>query len=220
MSEAAALQVPAGTPPDLLRRIETLASEYGLLVTVEVVASRLAVVVVDLDATGGVQRVADARRGDPDVVIAAYLTAPDRDRWEAAERAGADLVANRGALVRSLRRLLGEPAAGHIRRRRVALFDANEVAGRLGLVMALPDSPVGPLAVFNAGDRLVGVEDRCPHSGARLSEGDVESGVVTCPRHGSRFELSSGQRVRGPADEGIRTYDVVVADGRVWLVWL
>ena len=41
--------------------------------------------------------------------------------------------------------------------------------------------------------------DRCSHRGGPLSEGNLESDCVTCPWHGSRFELATGAPIRGPA---------------------
>ena len=41
--------------------------------------------------------------------------------------------------------------------------------------------------------------DRCSHRGGPLSEGTVESDCVTCPWHGSQFELATGAPTRGPA---------------------
>ncbi len=41
--------------------------------------------------------------------------------------------------------------------------------------------------------------DRCSHRGGPLSEGSIEEGCVTCPWHGSQFELVSGVPTRGPA---------------------
>jgi 3-phenylpropionate/trans-cinnamate dioxygenase ferredoxin subunit len=38
--------------------------------------------------------------------------------------------------------------------------------------------------------------NRCPHMGAKLSQGKLEGTVVTCPRHGSQFNLSDGSVVR------------------------
>jgi nitrite reductase/ring-hydroxylating ferredoxin subunit len=58
----------------------------------------------------------------------------------------------------------------------------------------------------------------CPHAGATLSEGEVEGSIVTCPRHGSQFDVCTGERVRGPADEGLRTMRVVEEDGFVHLL--
>lgn len=37
---------------------------------------------------------------------------------------------------------------------------------------------------------------RCPHLGGRLAQGKLEGMVVTCPLHGSRFDLASGKVVR------------------------
>lgn len=55
--------------------------------------------------------------------------------------------------------------------------------------------------------------DRCSHRGGPLSEGTLEGGCVTCPWHGSRFELASGVAVRGPASIPQPVYESrVVAD--------
>ena len=38
--------------------------------------------------------------------------------------------------------------------------------------------------------------NHCPHMGGRLSQGKLEGTVVTCPLHGSQFDLRDGQVVR------------------------
>lgn len=43
------------------------------------------------------------------------------------------------------------------------------------------------------------VDDLCTHAGALLSRGAVVDCVVTCPLHGSRFDVRDGRIVRGPA---------------------
>jgi len=43
------------------------------------------------------------------------------------------------------------------------------------------------------------VSDRCGHEGARLSAGRLDGSVVTCPAHGSRFDLETGKAISGPA---------------------
>jgi len=45
-------------------------------------------------------------------------------------------------------------------------------------------------------DRYYAAQNRCPHLGARLSEGTLKGSVITCPRHGSQFDLSNGQVIR------------------------
>lgn len=60
-------------------------------------------------------------------------------------------------------------------------------------------------------------DDRCTHSGGPLSDGVLACDVVQCPWHGSQFEVATGATRRGPAKQGINTYDVRVVGGRVWL---
>jgi nitrite reductase/ring-hydroxylating ferredoxin subunit len=41
---------------------------------------------------------------------------------------------------------------------------------------------------------------------------------VTCPRHGSQFDVRSGERLRGPADIGLPTFPVVEDKGQVYVL--
>jgi nitrite reductase/ring-hydroxylating ferredoxin subunit len=206
--------------PKVVRAAEAVAGEHGL-VTQGTDAGELsdppAVVVVDLDAPGALDVLVDLRRRWPEALVAGHLGLPDRDRWLAAERAGCDLVANRGALAAALRKRL---AAGAPRRgRRVPLFALADAAGRLGCVHREPAGTAPePMAVYHVGSHFHACADRCPHAGATLSEGELESGVVTCPRHGSQFDVATGQRVRGPADTDIATYPTVEDGGQLYLL--
>jgi 3-phenylpropionate/trans-cinnamate dioxygenase ferredoxin subunit len=78
------------------------------------------------------------------------------------------------------------------------------------------------------GDRYYAADSRCPHMNGDLSQGTLEATVVTCPRHGSQFDISSGQVVRwlkgglmsklGVAlktSKALRVYNVKAEDGRV-----
>jgi len=56
---------------------------------------------------------------------------------------------------------------------------------------------------------------RCTHRGGPLDEGDIADGCVTCPWHGSRFELATGDVVQGPATSPQPAYETRVVDGRV-----
>ena len=39
-------------------------------------------------------------------------------------------------------------------------------------------------------------QNKCPHYGGDLSKGKLEGTIVTCPRHGSQFNLADGSVVR------------------------
>lgn len=71
------------------------------------------------------------------------------------------------------------------------------------------------VAVFDVDGVLRAVDDMCTHSGAPLSEGAVEGGIVTCPWHGAQFELASGASVGAFECSRVRTYAVRELDGEI-----
>lgn len=172
------------------------------------------VVLVDLDRADALDVVDDLRARWPTAVVSGYLSRPDPERWVDAQRRGCDLVVNRGALPRALGRRLASAGTARL----YPLCDAADLAGRLGLVARVDDTPVGPVAVYQVDRHVVAAADRCPHAGAVLSEGELEGAVVTCPRHGSRFDVITGARVRGPSDDPIAVHRTVTTNGQVFLV--
>jgi 3-phenylpropionate/trans-cinnamate dioxygenase ferredoxin component len=86
--------------------------------------------------------------------------------------------------------------------------------GSSKLVTAGPGVYVG---VYNCGGHLYAIEDRCSHDDGPLCEGewDQETCTVVCPRHGSAFELSTGQPRSLPAFQPVETYPVRIVDGVV-----
>ncbi|HUG55731.1 MAG TPA: non-heme iron oxygenase ferredoxin subunit, partial [Candidatus Limnocylindrales bacterium] len=97
--------------------------------------------------------------------------------------------------------------------RRVRAVTVDDVAGRLGVVARLDDPEAGPIAVYHVGGAVYAAGDVCPHAGAKLSEGALDGATVTCPLHGSQFDVRSGERLRGPADVPVPTYRVAVEGG-------
>ncbi|HPC28023.1 MAG TPA: non-heme iron oxygenase ferredoxin subunit [Candidatus Methanomethylicus sp.] len=54
------------------------------------------------------------------------------------------------------------------------------------------------LVVANVAGAYFAIAGNCTHAGADLSKGTVEGGVVTCPRHGSKFDIRTGKAISGP----------------------
>ena len=73
---------------------------------------------------------------------------------------------------------------------------------------------VGDLAVFNVGGTLCATQLTCPHRQGPLNEGTFDGSVVTCPWHGSQFDVRTGAVLRGPATDPLMTYRVTV-DGEI-----
>ena len=71
----------------------------------------------------------------------------------------------------------------------------------------------GRIAVADVRGTFYAFDDACPHRQCFLGEGELEGTVVTCPCHGSQFDVTSGERLRGPAVRDIRSYPVPLEDG-------
>lgn len=71
------------------------------------------------------------------------------------------------------------------------------------------------VVLYRRGASISALSNTCTHLGGPLHEGEVSSGCVSCPWHGSRFELSSGEVVDGPASMPQPAYDARVSAGRV-----
>lgn len=79
---------------------------------------------------------------------------------------------------------------------------------------------VGPLelAVFRMGEEVYALGDECSHAKASLSEGEVFDGEVECPRHGSPFDLKTGEPQTLPATRPVPAFPIEVRDGEVYLI--
>jgi nitrite reductase/ring-hydroxylating ferredoxin subunit/uncharacterized membrane protein len=57
------------------------------------------------------------------------------------------------------------------------------------------------LVLIRNGETILALHETCAHAGGPLSQGKLIDGtVVECPWHGSRFDLATGYRRRGPTD--------------------
>ena len=65
-----------------------------------------------------------------------------------------------------------------------------------------------PVALFRIGGSLHAIDARCPHVGGPLDRGSVHGTQVTCPLHGSVFDVRDGSLVRGPATRAVTAYRV------------
>jgi nitrite reductase/ring-hydroxylating ferredoxin subunit len=66
------------------------------------------------------------------------------------------------------------------------------------------------VSVANADGRLYAFDDTCTHTGCSLARGKLTGTTVTCPCHGSQFDVTSGAVLRGPAQRPERSRQVKV----------
>ncbi len=78
---------------------------------------------------------------------------------------------------------------------RQSLGSIDEVRARLPIAIEAPDGQ--KFAIAEVRDQFVAYSAVCPHRLGPLGEGAVTDGIVECPWHGYRFDLSSGACVSG-----------------------
>ena len=94
------------------------------------------------------------------------------------------------------------------------------VAGEEDLVTTLSVTVEGhPVAVFRTEAGIFALDDICSHEYSRLSEGEIWAGEVYCQKHGSRFNLTTGAVTGLPATQPVKTWEVKIQDGGIWIAW-
>ena len=90
-------------------------------------------------------------------------------------------------------------------------------------------SKEGEILLARVGNDYYAADNRCPHMKGKLAQGTLEGTVVTCPLHGSQFDLKSVEVVRWLKGSGLlskigkalkspqplKTYNVMVTGDRV-----
>ena len=96
----------------------------------------------------------------------------------------------------------------------VKVTQVSRVASGTGTVVSAEGKAI---AVFNVGGTFYATANACTHVGGPLGKGTVEGTTVTCPWHGSQFDVTSGQVIRGPARRPVATYPVRVVGDDVFV---
>jgi len=66
------------------------------------------------------------------------------------------------------------------------------------------------VALFNIEGTFFALENACTHEEGPLAEGEIEGHEVTCPWHGAKFDVRTGEVLCPPAYEDARSYNVRV----------
>jgi nitrite reductase/ring-hydroxylating ferredoxin subunit len=57
------------------------------------------------------------------------------------------------------------------------------------------------IAIVNLDGKFYAFADRCGHMNARLSRGNINQNIVTCPFHAAKFDITSGKKIGEPVLE-------------------
>jgi 3-phenylpropionate/trans-cinnamate dioxygenase ferredoxin subunit len=82
-----------------------------------------------------------------------------------------------------------------------------------------------------AGGNYYAIDNKCPHLGGDLSLGKLEGTIITCPRHGSQFNITNGEVIKwtnwsGPvkalsqiikSPHPVKTYKIKVENDTIYI---
>jgi nitrite reductase/ring-hydroxylating ferredoxin subunit len=105
---------------------------------------------------------------------------------------------------------------------RTAFIEGFEGVAAVGASTDFPEgelrrvdaSGMAVLMVRRSG-QLCAVSAVCSHAGGPLDEGTLDAPVVTCPWHGSKFDVRTGRVCGGPATFSLPALRVLEIDGQV-----
>lgn len=58
--------------------------------------------------------------------------------------------------------------------------------------------------IVNVGGKYSAIAGLCSHRQGVLADGKLEGSTITCPRHGSTFDVATGKSITGPKVLGFR----------------
>lgn len=73
------------------------------------------------------------------------------------------------------------------------------------------------ITLARCAEGIFAFNDHCTHKGGPLSDGAIVGCAVQCPWHGSQFDLRNGRVIAGPAQEHLKTFDVEIRGGEIYL---
>ena len=77
------------------------------------------------------------------------------------------------------------------------------------------DTDNGRILLCNVAGEFFAVDDICTHEDASLYLGCLKGDQVQCSLHGGMFNVKTGEATVEPAEIALKTYPVVVVNGRL-----
>ena len=87
-------------------------------------------------------------------------------------------------------------------------------------VAKVSDTPPGTISVHDVGGvrialcnvngRFYAIDDVCTHDGGPLDQGELDGEQVECPRHGAKFDVTTGRATVLPAVRPVKSYRVEI----------
>jgi 3-phenylpropionate/trans-cinnamate dioxygenase ferredoxin subunit len=73
------------------------------------------------------------------------------------------------------------------------------------------------ICLANVEGEIYAVQDNCSHKDFPLSNGELDDTQIECSWHGARFDLETGRALCLPAIKPVKTYEVKIDAGEIYL---
>jgi len=73
------------------------------------------------------------------------------------------------------------------------------------------------LVLARSGGAVYALDGICTHREALLAEGSLYEECLMCPVHGGEYDVRTGEAITAPALEPLRTHEVKVEGGAIWV---
>jgi 3-phenylpropionate/trans-cinnamate dioxygenase ferredoxin subunit len=101
----------------------------------------------------------------------------------------------------------------------IKVADTSEIpAGKMKMVKIKDEE----ILIVNVDNKFYAVSNPCPHKGGDLSKGTLEDKIITCPLHGSKFDVTTGKNTLGPklfmfrgSSGGLKTFELRIEGNSV-----
>lgn len=81
----------------------------------------------------------------------------------------------------------------------------------------LVDYASQPVCLYNLGGEIFATHDTCTHGEASLADGFIVNGEIECPLHQGTFDIRTGRAVAVPCKVDLKTFQVKVEGGAVFV---
>jgi 3-phenylpropionate/trans-cinnamate dioxygenase ferredoxin component len=80
------------------------------------------------------------------------------------------------------------------------------------------------ILITNLDGTFYAIANTCTHMGGSLADGNLENGIVKCPRHGAEYDVKTGKCVGKLSfllvkkfTDGVKAYPIEIKDGQVYV---
>jgi 3-phenylpropionate/trans-cinnamate dioxygenase ferredoxin component len=94
----------------------------------------------------------------------------------------------------------------------ISIAEVNDLPNGERLFVEIDEKSI---VVFNIAGQYFAIDDVCSHDDGPLGDGALEGFEISCPRHGARFDVRTGQVLALPAIVDISAYPIRIVDGAI-----